>query len=463
MFDWVLSQISYYLYKYILIVLLVGCGIFFTLRTKFVQIRLLPEACRVLTERKTHHKSISSFQALMISTASRIGTGNIAGVCTAIALGGPGSVFWMWITALIGSASAFAESTLAQVYKVQEGNEYRGGPAYYIQKALGKRWLGILFSVMLICCFAYGFNALQAFNITSALAYYAGAADVKWISLIVGFVLALLTAFAAFGGMKRISHLTSVLVPVMALLYLGAGLFIILKNITLLPAAFSSILHQAFHLKAIFGGFAASGVMYGIKRGLFSNEAGMGSAPCAAASADVSHPAKQGLVQMLSVFIDTLLICTTTAMIILLSGVSATPANAGMPLIQSAIRAELGTWGIHFITLSIFLFAFSSIIGNYYYAEANLKFIHTGPRTLLFFRLSVILSIFFGAQLGFDTVWNAADILMGLMAGINIVALFCLNPIVIRVYQDYLRQKGEGVNPVFQANAVDIPETDVWK
>ncbi len=462
MLNWLLSQCNHFLYTYVLLVLLLGCGLYFTIRTHFVQIRLLPEAFRVLGEQKARPGSTSSFQALMISTASRVGTGNIAGVCTALALGGPGAVFWMWVTALIGSASAFAESTLAQIYKVPDGSSFRGGPAYYMQKALEKRWLGILFSILLIFCFSYGFNALQAFNISSSLRYYIGSSDAKWLSLTTGGILALLSCISIFGGMRRIRQITSATVPFMALFYLAVGLIIILKNITKLPLVLGTIFQQAFDWQAIWGGFASSSVMFGIKRGLFSNEAGMGSAPCAAASADVSHPVKQGFVQMISVFIDTLLICTTTAMIALLSGVPLTEQSAGIPLIQSAIRLELGSWGIHFITLSIFLFAFSSLIGNYYYAESNLKFISSNPFLLRLLRITTVAAIFLGSQLNFDTAWNAADLLMGLMATLNIITLFCLGNTVSCTYQDYLQQKKSQQNPVFHPERLHIENTDVW-
>lgn len=288
-----LGKLNEYLYTCILIILLVGTGIYFTIRTKFVQITMLPEAFRVLTEKKKGEEGVSSFQALMISTASRVGTGNIAGVATALAAGGAGAIFWMWLLAIIGSASAFAESTLAQAYKVKGDKEYRGGPAYYIQYALGQRWLGVIFSLLLIACFAFGFNALQSYNVSSAFAYYVGEnyADTM-IPAVIGGILALATALVIFGGVHRIGAITSGLVPVMAVLYILLGLYITLTNVGHLPEIFALIFREAFDVQAIAGGFAGSCVMLGIKRGLFSNEAGMGSAPNAGATAEVSHPAK---------------------------------------------------------------------------------------------------------------------------------------------------------------------------
>lgn len=451
-----------FLYGYILIALLVLTGIYFTVRTKFVQIRLLPEAIRILGEKKEEETGVSSFQALMISTASRVGTGNIAGVATAISLGGAGAIFWMWLLAIIGSASAFIESTLAQVYKQKDGKEFRGGPAYYIQYALGQRWLGIVFAVLLIACFAFGFNALQSYNVSSAFAYYIDDYANSMVPMIVGTILAAATAAVIFGGIHRIGMITSGIVPVMALLYILLGLYITLTNLGKLPDIFGMIFREAFDIQSIAGGFSGSCVMYGIKRGLFSNEAGMGSAPNAGATADVSHPAKQGLVQMLSVFIDTVLICTTTAMMLLNFGVGGTDLT-GMPYVQQAVNAEVGEFGIHFITVSIFLFAFSSLIGNYSYAESNLKFIKDNKVLLFVFRIIVVIIIFFGAQSDFDTVWNLADVLMGLMAIVNIIAILLLGNVAMKVLKDYSQQKKEGKNPVFHPGHLQIRNTKCWE
>lgn len=455
-----------FMYTYPLLILLVGAGVYFTVRTRFVQGRLLGEAFRVLLERaevKDGKKQVSSFQALMISTASRVGTGNIAGIATAIAAGGPGAVFWMWVMAVIGSASAFIESTLAQVYKVKDGKDFRGGPSYYMEKALRKRYLGIIFSILLIICFAYGFNGLQSFNMSSSLEYYIpGYADSIYPAVI-GALLAAATAFVIFGGVHRIGFITSVIVPVMAGGYLIMGLATMVMNVERIPEVFALIFREAFDGRAIFGGFAGSAVVIGIKRGLFSNEAGMGSAPNASASAAVSHPAKQGLVQVLSVFIDTLLICSATAMMLLLSGVEGKSGVLdGIPFVQQAISANVGTWGIHFITFSIFTFAFSSLVGNYYYAESNIKFIKDDKRLLFVFRVSCLLAVFFGAQADFSVIWNVADITMGGMAVLNILVILVLGGTAVKVLRDYEEQKKKGVEPVFRAEKLGIRNTECW-
>lgn len=459
----VLGSMGNFLYTWILVWLLIFTGLYFSIKTNFVQIKLLPEALRVIGEKKTG-SGVSSFQALMISTASRVGTGNIIGVAIAIGTGGAGAVFWMWLLAIIGSASAFIESTLAQIYKIKDEDGFRGGPAYYIQNALKSRPLGIVFSISLIACFAYGFNALQAFNIGDSLKYYFPHYSDSIIPVVLGLVLAFLTGIIIFGGVKRIGTIASGLVPIMALIYIGLGLFITIKNINLLPGVFKDIFIGAFDFKAIFGGgigaFTSSCVMQGIKRGLFSNEAGMGSAPNAAATAEVSHPVKQGLVQMFSVFIDTIFICSTTAMILLCSGVS---EGTGIQYVQNAVRANFGEFGIHFISLAIFLFAFSSLIGNYCYAEANIKFIRDNKLFLNIFRVTCLVMIFFGTQMSLDAAWNLADLLMGLMAIINIISILLLGKIAVKCLKDYTSQKKQGKDPVFKAKNIGIDNTEFWK
>lgn len=454
----VLSWINEFLYSNVLLILLAGAGIYFTIRTRFVQVRLLKEGFHLLHEKAHTKDGVSSFQALMISTASRVGTGNIAGVATALAAGGAGAIFWMWIMALIGAASAFVESTLAQIYKEKDGEQFRGGPAYYIEKALGSRKLGILFALLLIACFIFGFNGLQSYNVSSALTYYIKNEELA--GLIVGFLLTLASAAVIFGGVHRIGVISSTLVPIMAGLYILLGVYITLINITQLPAIFELIFTNAFDFQAITGGFAGSCVMHGIKRGLFSNEAGMGSAPNAGATADVSHPAKQGLVQVISVFIDTMLVCSTTAFILLNYGIE--DGLTGMPYVQMAVNKELGSWGIHFITISIFLFAFSSLIGNYCYAEGNLKFIRNDAKLLFFFRIMTLAVIFFGAQADFSLVWDLADVLMGCMAFMNIVVILFLGKYAFYTLKDYHRQKKEGKNPVFDPDQLHIPNTECW-
>lgn len=467
MFNNLLASLNDFLYSYILIFLLVAAGIYFSIRTKFVQFRLISDAIKALKEKAENNdngKSVSSFQALMISTASRVGTGNIAGIATAIVAGGPGAVFWMWVMAIVGGASAFVESTLAQVYKVKDGKEFRGGPSYYIERALGKRWLGVLFSILLIACFAYGFNGLQTYNMSSALEYYIPNYSDTILPAVVGLLIAAATAFVIFGGVHRIGFISSVIVPIMAGIYILMGIFITLTNLDRVPEMFSLIFDGAFDFRAIFGGFAGSTVLIGIKRGLFSNEAGMGSAPNASATATVSHPVKQGMVQVLSVFIDTLMICTTTAFILLLSGVTGVPEKLdGIPYVQAAISANVGSLGIHFITFSIFAFAFTSLIGNYYYAESNILFIKNNRILLNVFRITCLIAIFLGAQADFSTVWNLADVLMGFMAIENILVIFLLGGIAFKVLDDYTKQKKQGIDPVFKAKNVGLNNTDTWK
>ena len=461
-FNELLGNLSNFLYEYILIVLLVAVGIWFTIRTGFVQLTMIGEGIRTLIEKKEDNKGVSSFQALMISTASRVGTGNIAGVATALAAGGPGSIFWMWLLAIIGSASAFIESTLAQIYKVKDGSEFRGGPAYYIQQGLKKRWLGIVFAVLLIACFAFGFNALQSYNVRSAFEYYVVSDTAKFaIAIIVGVSLVIATAYVIFGGIHRIGVISSYLVPIMAVLYILLGFYITLSNINLLPGIIKTIFKEALDIRAISGGLAGSCVMYGIKRGLFSNEAGMGSAPNAGAAATVSHPVKQGLVQMISVYIDTLVICTTTAMMLLVYGVH--DNLTGIPYVQAAISSKVGEIGIVFIIVSILFFAFSSIVGNYSYAESNIKFISNNKNVLLAFRISCLAAVFIGALANFDMVWNLADVLMGLMALVNVVAIILLQNKAIKALKDYKKQKKMGKEPVFVAKDIGITDVECWE
>lgn len=462
----ILTNINDVMYTYILIILLVAAGLYFTIRTKGAQFRLFGDGIKSMLDKadnKEGEKKVSSFQALMISTASRVGTGNIAGIATAIATGGPGAVFWMWLMALIGGASAFVESTLAQIYKVKKPDgQYRGGPSYYMERALGKRWMGILFSILLIICFAYGFNGLQAYNMSSTLEYYIDDYSNTVVPMIVGIVLALATAFVIWGGAHRIGFISSVIVPIMAAVYILIGLVTMVMNITELPGVFKMIFESAFNFKAMAGGFAGSAIVIGIKRGLFSNEAGMGSAPNASASADVDHPVKQGLVQVISVFIDTILICSSTAMMLFVSGVQGIPGELdGIPFVQAAISENVGEWGIHFITFSIYAFAFSSVIGNYFYAESNILFIKDSKLLLNVFRFTCVIAVFLGAQADFSLVWNIADITMGLMAIVNIIAIFLLGKVAFKALKHYEMKKKAGEDPVFYEDEVGLTGT-VW-
>jgi len=465
-FNDVLTKLNDFMYTYVLIIMLIGVGLYFTVRTRGVQFRLIKDGIKSMMEKaqkdESGEKKVSSFQALMISTASRVGTGNIAGIATAIATGGPGAVFWMWVTALIGGASAFAESTLAQIYKVKQDGQFRGGPSYYMERALGKRWLGVLFSVFMITCLAYGFNGLQSYNMSSALQYYIPDYSHTMGPMIVGLVIAVATALVIFGGAKRIGFFSSVVVPIMAGCYILLGIVTMIMNIRELPAVFALIFKEAFHVRAMMGGFAGSAIVIGIKRGLFSNEAGMGSAPNASASADVEHPVNQGLVQVISVFIDTILICSATAMMLFTSGVEGVSGELdGIPFVQAAVKANVGEFGIHFITFSIFAFAFSSVIGNYFYAESNILFIKNSKFLLFLFRITCIVAVFLGAQADFALVWNLADVTMGFMAIVNIIAIFLLRKTAVAALDNYEQLKKQGIKPVFDEKAIGLSGT-VW-
>lgn len=466
MFANIINTLSDLLYTYILIILLLGTGIYFTIRTRFVQFRLFRESIRVVMEPKDGEEGLSSFQALMVSTASRVGTGNIAGISTAICLGGPGAVFWMWITALLGSASAFIESTLAQIYKkrANDGSCY-GGPAYYIQAALKKRWLGAVFAVFLILTYMVGFNMVASFNITDSFRAY-GFFHETTTPLVIGGILAVIFCICVFGGSRQISRITGILVPLMGIFYLAVALFIVITHFELIPRMFVDIFTNAFDFRAIFGGFTGSCVLQGIKRGLFSNEAGVGSAPNAAASASVSHPVKQGLVQMLSAFIDTLLICSATAFMLLCSGIAPSDSLKGMPWVQAAAAESLGSFGTTFITIALFLFAFTTLIGNYFYAEMGLRFLcdrHPDRRLLIPFRLFAAIVVFGGALMEFSVAWSTADVIMGLLALINLPVIILLGGPAIHCLQDYISQKKQGQNPVFKAADIHLKnKTDFW-
>ena len=457
-----LVQIDDVLYTWLLIYLLAGSGIYFSIRTRFVQIRRFKDAMNCMMEKKEGDKGVSSFQALMIATASRVGTGNMAGVATAIILGGPGAAFWMWLMAVLGSASAFVESTLAQIYKKKEGDSFKGGPAYYIERALHARWLGIIFAISLIATFAFGFNGLQAYNIVSAFDVYVEALAASIVPTVIGVILAVCALIIFFAG-DLIGRISSVLVPVMAGLYILIGVFVIITNITRIPAVLGIILADAFDFKAIFGGFTGSCMVLGIKRGLFSNEAGMGSAPNASASATVSHPAKQGLAQIISVYIDTLLICSTTVFLILLTGDWAFSGYSGIPLLQQCVARVIGPIGIHFVTVIVCLFAFTSIIGNYFYAEANILFITKNKTVMTLFRIAAAIMVFIGAGNSLDVAWSLADITMGLEAVVNIIAIVLLGRIAFAALDDYEKQKKAGLDPVFYEGSIGLNDTDVWK
>ena len=452
------------------LILLAG-GIILTVGTKFIQVRLFTESFKVIMEKPSTEGGISSFGALMVSTASRVGTGNIIGVATAICAGGAGAVFWMWVTAIIGGASAFVESTLAQIYKKKDtdGTSY-GGPAYYMRDALGQRWLGVIFSVLIIATYAVGYNMLASYNLQStfaAFSWYSGATPA-----IIGVILAVLFGIIVIGGAKRLIKVTEVMVPFMGVIYVLVAILVLVLNAKQIPAMFGMIFESAFDFKAIFGGFAGSCVMNGIKRGLYSNEAGMGSAPNAAATADVSHPAKQGLVQMLSVFIDTILICSATAFMILCTGldaanyVDAAGNTMNAAYIQDSLIANFGSAGSIFITVALALFAFTTLVGNYFYAEMNISYLFknaTKNKTfMLVYRLLAVVIIFMGAQFSAGLAWDLADVLMGLMALINVPVCLILGKTAYKALGNYMKQKKEGKNPVFRASDIGVTGTDYW-
>lgn len=466
MFATIIGNISGFMYGKLLIIMLLAVGIYFTFRTKFVQLRLFKESVRVVTEKPGKEGGVSSFQALMVSTASRVGTGNIVGVSTAICLGGYGAIFWMWLIALIGGASAFIESTLAQIYKKKNPNGgCYGGPAYYIEAALHSRPLAIVFCISLVLTYAGGFNMLAAYNLQSTFSGY-GFYNPSITPWIIGGILAVLVGYCVMGGGKRIIKVTSALVPFMGCLYVLVALVVMVMNIKLIPGVFARIFASAFDFTAIFGGFAGSCVMHGIKRGLYSNEAGVGSAPNAAAAAEVSHPVKQGLVQMLSVFIDTLLLCTCTALMCLCSGVEPTAELAGAPYVQASLTNVFGSIGPAFITVSMILFAFTTLLGNLFYCDNCLAYIMKktpGKSFMTTYRILAALLIFVGAGLSMGLAWDIADVLMGIMAIINLPVICLLGGPAILALKDYLRQKDKGENPVFVASDIGLKETtDFW-
>ncbi|MCY8928316.1 alanine/glycine:cation symporter family protein [Bacillus subtilis] len=447
---------SDFIWKY-LFYILIGLGLFFTIRFGFIQFRYFIEMFRIVGEKPEGNKGVSSMQAFFISAASRVGTGNLTGVALAIATGGPGAVFWMWVVAAVGMASSFVESTLAQLYKVRDGEDFRGGPAYYIQKGLGARWLGIIFAVLITVSFGLIFNAVQTNTIAGALD---GAFHVN--KIVVAIVLAVLTAFIIFGGLKRVVAVSQLIVPVMAGIYILIALFVVITNITAFPGVIATIVKNALGFEQVVGGGIGGIIVIGAQRGLFSNEAGMGSAPNAAATAHVSHPAKQGFIQTLGVFFDTFIICTSTAFIILLYSV--TPKGDGIQVTQAALNHHIGGWAPTFIAVAMFLFAFSSVVGNYYYGETNIEFIKTSKTWLNIYRIAVIAMVVYGSLSGFQIVWDMADLFMGIMALINLIVITLLSNVAYKVYKDYAKQRKQGLDPVFKAkNIPGLKNAETWE
>ena len=462
----IIGQINTVLWSYVLIALLILSGLFYTLRTGFAQGRLLGDMVALITGKLSSLRDgekkvagqVTGFQAFCIAVASHVGTGNLAGVAIAVVIGGPGALFWMWIIALLGGATSLIENTLAQTYKVKEGNGFRGGPSYYMEKALGQKTLGYIFSVIVIVTFAFVFNTVQANTIAQAFE-----TSFNMSSTIAGIILAGLTALIIFGGLNRIANVVGFMVPIMAIGYVVVALYVLIVNIVHIPGLFMSIIEAAFGLKQAVGGAIGVAMLQGIKRGLYSNEAGMGSAPNAAATSNVSHPVKQGLLQAFGVFVDTILICSATGFIVLLYPEYNTIGEKGIKLTQLALSHSVGNWGAGFITLCIFLFAFSSLVGNYYYGEANLEFLTKSKTSMLIFRVLTVACVYLGSVASLGLVWDMADVSMGIMALMNIIVIAILSPKAVAIIRDYIKQRKEGKNPVFRAK--DIPgleNTECW-
>lgn len=456
-----INQANYILWTYILVAMLLGCALWFSFKTRFVQFRMISEMVRLLGDSTAkidgHEKHISSFQAFTISLASRVGTGNLAGVATAITVGGPGAIFWMWVIALLGASSAFVESTLAQLFKVRSKHSYIGGPAYYMEKGLKKRWMGVIFAILITITFGFAFNSVQSNTICAA---FDSAFNIPPIYMGIG--ITILTIIIIFGGVHWIANVSSILVPIMALGYIILALYIVISNITHLPDIFGIIIKNAFGIEQAIGGGIGAALMQGIKRGLFSNEAGMGSAPNAAATAHVTHPAKQGFIQALGVFTDTLLICTCTAFIILFSGKHFNTDLDGIQLTQAALNSQIGNIGSTYIAIAILFFAYSSILGNYYYGEANIRFITKRKEVIHIYRILVGGMVFFGSIASLKFVWSLADITMALMAICNLIAIIMLGKYAFRLLDDYLTQKKNGIkSPVFSKDKMKDIEEDI--
>ena len=461
-----ITQVNDAIWGYVLIGALVLCGLWFTWKTKGVQFRMVGEMIRLLTDSATSgtsqfdekngsHKHISSFQAFAVSVATRVGTGNLAGVATAIAVGGPGAVFWMWVIALIGTATAFVESTLGQLFKKRNKDHFIGGPAYYIEKGLHQKWMAYTFAILLTITFGLSYNSIQSNTICGAMHEAFG-----WNPLAVGVVIAALALLIVFGGIHRIANVSAVLVPLMAIGYFMLVVVVIIMNIHLIPHVLKAIITDAFGLRQGAGGMLGATIMIGVKRGLFSNEAGEGSAPNVAATATVTHPVKQGLIQALGVFTDTLLVCSCTAFVILLSGLYDTTALNGIALTQASLGLEIGAAGPTFIAIAILLFAFSSIIGNYYYGEANIRFMTSNNTVITIYRIcSGGVMVIFGAMVSLDMVWNLGDFCMALLTACNLIAIVALGKYVFRLLDDYRTQKRNGIKePIFHRSL--LPEIE---
>lgn len=463
-----INTFNEYLWNYVVVTMLAGSALYYTIRTRGLQFRMIGDMLKVLLgisiaggkarkkEVSSHggdaKKSIGSFQAFAVALSSRVGTGNLAGVASAIFVGGPGAVFWMWLMALLGSSTAFVEATLAQLYKRRSSVAYYGGPAYYMETGLGKRWMGVLFAIMITVTFGMANQLVQSTTLCDAVA------DVfAWNKAIVGAVIAVGTLLIVFGGVTRVSRFSSIVVPFMAVGFILLSMVIVAMNITKLPQVFTLIFESAFGAGQVAGGAIGVAVMQGVKRGLFSNEAGEGSAPNAAAIAETSHPVKQGLLQAFGVFTDTLVICSCTAFIILLSG-KYDCGKDGILLTAEAMETEVGAIGRYFITAAIFLFAFSTIIANSFYGETNIRFITRRKWPVLAFRIITGLMVMLGALMDLQTAFSFVDIVMGLMTILNLIAIWLLFPQVKRLLHHYEQQKRDRHEPTFRRS--DLPDLE---
>ncbi len=455
-----INLISDSLWTYVVIPMLVGCAVYFTWNLKAVQFTRLGEMIREMFQgtkpSRTGEKHISSFQAFAVSLSSRIGTGNLAGVASAIFIGGPGAVFWMWMMALLGAATAFMESTLAQLFKRRGKDSFYGGPAYYMQHGLGKRWMGIIFAILMIYGFGMANQIIQSNTLCDAIGQ---AFHIQKTEVAMG--LTVMTLLIIFGGIQRIARFSAMVVPMMAVGYLILAVYIMAVNIQQIPDMLMLIVRSAFGWEQAAGGTVGMAIMQGVKRGLFSNEAGEGSAPNAAATATTSHPVKQGLMQSLGVFTDTLLVCTCTAFIILLSGLY-NGQDDGIILTANAMNHHLGALGSWFLTAAIFLFAYSTIIANYFYGEANLRFINDNPRIIFCFRIVTAGVVLYGGFVTLQEAWSMVDIAMALMTFLNLIAVLLLSRYAFRLLEDYIEQKRQGKNPVFHRSLFPDADIEAW-
>ena len=454
-----LGTINDFLWGQVLVIVLVAVGVLFTVASRFVQFRYFGRMFKVLGGAMHHEKGhVSSFQALVVSVAGRVGSGNIAGVAVAITLGGPGAVFWMWLIGLMGMATSFFECSLAQLYKRYEPDgTYRGGPAYYLTHGINQRWLAIIFSVLLLITFGFGFNAVQSYVVATSLNASFGVP--AWIT---GSLMAVLLGATIFGGIKRIAVVAEVIVPVMAIGYFLAAILVIGLNLSEVPATLAYIVRSAFGLESAVGGGIGVAIMQGVKRGLFSNEAGLGSAPNVAAVAQVPHPANQGIVQAFSVLIDTLVMCTCTALIILLSDVYEPGAAgvSGVALTQGALASHVGDWGGSFVSVALVLFAFSSIMYNYYLGENALNYFSEDNRSLFnAFRVAVLGLVVWGSMQDLGTVFGFADLTMGLLGLVNLIGLVWMFKIGMRLLRDYEAKSADGQQP--RLNPEDWSDLDI--